>query len=342
MLWLQSRAGSLLPTRPGLYAFLTNKTVTLGPLVINTLLLYILIGIGAGSILLVLVTKNNRASRKFSSDITSNSLLIVILTWKLLPVLLAPGDIISNPVSILYSSGGSVGIGLGVGFGIVYLVIKMFLYGKHSVGAQNVGAKKILPLRDVLKPVVVFFLVAGIVSSSLFFMSWMVRNGDFDNVDMMVEGTARRAPTVGDVAPDFDLRDIDGEIVSLVDYKGKWVILNFWATWCPPCKAELPTLNRFYKGMDKDRVVLIGINATGTEKRGGSDLISYVSKFVVDEGIDFPVLLDFCHNTGPCVSSIYGAGNLPTTVVISPEGVITKIKTGVVDSFWLRSVVSGD
>ncbi len=52
--------------------------------------------------------------------------------------------------------------------------------------------------------------------------------------------------------------------------------------------------------------------------------------------------VDFCKNTEPCVSTIYGAGNLPTTVVISPEGIITKIKTGVVDTFWLRSVGSGN
>ena len=306
----------------------------------NTLLLYILIGIGAGSIFLTLVTKNDKKSRKFSSDIITNSLLIVILTWKLLPVVLAPGDIFSNPVSILYSSGGFVGIILGAGFGIVYLGIKLFLYGKHPV-----GAKDFLPLRGVLKPVVVFFVSGLIVSSSLFLVSWIVRNGDYGRTGIVNgnEDAINLTPRVGNMAPDFDLRDIDGKIVSLVDYRGKWVILNFWATWCPPCKAELPTLNRFYTNMDKDKVALLGINAAGTEKIGGKckDVTCYISTFVQNEGIDFPVLLDLCGTTGPCVSRVYGAENLPTTVAISPEGIITKIKTGVVDSFWLRSVVSG-
>jgi peroxiredoxin len=313
---------------------LRDSQINLGPLLINTSLLYILIGIGAGITLLSVITKKDKTSRKFSSDIITNFFLIVILTWKLLPIFLAPGDIISNPVSILYTSGGSVGIGLGAGLGIIYLGIKLFLFWK-----QSVGEKDFLPLRDVLKPVVVFFVSATIVSSSLFFVSFLVRNGDsgFDNVN---ENRALRAPGVGEMAVDFDLRNIDGEIVSLVDYRGKWIILNFWASWCPPCKAELPTLNRFYKNMDKDKVVLLGINATGTERSGNSDVISYVSAFARDGGIDFPVLLDLCGNTGPCVSTVYGAGNLPTTVVISPEGVITKIKTGVVDSFWLRSVVN--
>ncbi|RKX87259.1 MAG: hypothetical protein DRP58_03130, partial [Spirochaetes bacterium] len=187
------------------------------------------------------------------------------------------------------------------------------------------------PVPDVLKPVVVFFLVAGIVSSSLFLISGMVRNGGEDAMN--------RTPTVGDVAPGFELMDTGGDLISLDDFKGKWIILNFWATWCPPCRAELPTLNRFYEKMDRDRVVLLGINATGTEKPGvGKDVRSYVSTFAKENGINFTILLD----TKGMVSNMYGAGNLPTTVVISPEGIITKIKTGVVDSFWLRKVVAGN
>ncbi len=298
----------------------------------NTSLLYILFGIGAGTIFLTFVTKRNKPSRKFSFDIITNFFLIIILTWKLLPVILAPVDIISNPISILYASGGTVGIGLGIGIGIVYLVIKLFLYGKHSV--RNMHA---CSLQDGLKPVIVFFTVAGIVSSSLFFVSWMVRNGDVENNRTE---DVRSYVSTGDMAPDFELMDTDGNLISLDEYRGKWVILNFWATWCPPCRAELPTLNRFYEGMDIDNVVLLGINATGTERITGEcrDVACYVSTFAVENGISFPILLD----TKGMVSAVYGAGTLPTTVVVSPEGVITKFKTGVVDSFWLRSVVSGN
>ena len=296
----------------------------------NTSLLYILIGIVAGSIYLTVITKKNKVLKKILSDIITNFFLIVILTWKLLPVILAPEDIISNPISILYASGGSVGIGLGIVFGIVYLGIKLFLYGKHPVGANSRP-----PLRDILKPVVVFFAVAGMISSSLFFMSWIVRNeGYYNNRTEDV----RSYVSTGDVAQDFKLMDIDGNYVSLEDYKGRWVILNFWATWCPPCRAELPTLNRFYEGMDSDKVVLLGINATGTERITGEckDIACYVSTFAAENGINFTILLD----TQGRVSAVYGAKTLPTTVVISPEGIITKFKTGVVDSFWLRSVVS--
>jgi len=311
--------------------FFTTSQINLGPLVLNTALLYILIGFGVGSIFLILVTKADKNLRKISSDIITNFFLIVILTWKLLPLFMAPIDIISNPISIFYASGGSVGIGLGVGLGIIYLGLKMFLFWKHPVGTG-----RDLSLRDILKPIIVFFIVAGIVSSTLFFISGIARSRDNNDKDVR-----SYVSTVGNAAPNFELMDIDGQNISLNDFKGKWVILNFWATWCPPCRAELPTLNRFYEGMDKDKVVLLGINAAGTEKTDEkTDVRSYVSTFVTNEGIDFPILLDFCKNTEPCVSTIYGAGNLPTTVVISPEGIITQIKTGVVDTFWLRSVVN--
>jgi len=309
--------------------FFIYSQINLGPLTLSTSLLYIIIGIVAGSILLFILTINNPDSRKTSSDLITNFLLVVILTWKLLPVFLAPGDIISSPVSILYSSGGTPGILIGVGFGIVYIGIKLFLFRKHPVEANGRS-----PLRDVLKYVVVFFVFAAFVSISLFFVSWIVRNGDSADSHRSERPFSRK---IGDLAPDFNLRDINGKNISLDDYRGKWVILNFWATWCPPCRGELPTLIRFYEQADKDKIVLLGINASNTEKPANSkDVRSYVSTFAEEKGINYPILLD----TKGMVSAIYGAGTLPTTVIVSPEGNITKIKTGAVDTFWLRSVTN--
>jgi len=309
--------------------FFSNSQIDLGRLVLSTFLLYILIGIAAGSVFLIIITKNNRTSRKISSDLITNFILIVILTWKLMPVFLAPGNIISSPVSILYSSGGIPGIILGIGFGIVYMGIKFFLFRKHPVGENGHSN-----VRDILKPVIVFFVSAAFVSISLFFVSWMVRNGDLG--DYSAE-TPKLGVSTGDVALDFKLMDTEGNLIHLNDYKGKWVILNFWATWCPPCRGELPTLIRFYKQADKDNIVLLGINASNTEKPANRrDVRSYVSTFVAEKGINYKILLDTKGN----VSTVYGAKTLPTTVVISPKGLITKIKTGVIDSFWLRSATN--
>ena len=192
----------------------------------------------------------------------------------------------------------------------------------------------------VLKPILVFFVTAAVISSSLFLISGVFRNGGMGNTRW---GDRQVARTIGSMAPGFELYDTGGNSINLADYRGKWVILNFWATWCPPCLAELPTLIKFYDKADKDEIILLGINATSTEKSaGGGDVRSYVSTFVEEKGITFPVLFDSCEDARSCVSTVYGAGNLPSTVVISPEGIITKVKTGVVDSFWLRSAVGGD
>jgi peroxiredoxin len=327
--------------------FLRDSQITIGPLVLNTYLLYILIGIGAGSILLLISSKNDKNIRKFSSDIINNFFLIVILTYKFLPLLLSPGDIISNPINILYVSGGTTGLVLGSFFGLVYILVKLIITGKKNRkrsienGTQGKEGQNLL-LADVIKSIMIFFVTAAVVSLFLVLVSGIVRDSDIIDTD---ENVINRPLMIGDIAPGFELIDLDGNNISPGEYRGKWVILNFWASWCPPCRAELPTLNRFYKDMDKDNVVLIGINATGTENPAGRDVRDYISNFVNEEGIDFPVLLDM-HNRKYVqdeglitVSTLYGAESLPTTIVISPDGIITKIKTGVVDSYWLRSAV---
>ena len=293
---------------------------------------------------MLVFTKNDKKSRKIAADLITNSFLITILTWKLLPVLLAPGDIISNPLMILYASGGAVGMVMGVVLGTGYLVFKLIGSRGNTDPDAIVRARRAVPLRGVFKPVLVFFVTAAVVSSALFLISGVVRGNGGDSVTMNGnEDAMNRTPTVGSMAPDFTLSDTNGDLIRLADYRGKWVILNFWATWCPPCLAEIPTLIKFYDKADKDKIILFGINATSTEKSaGGGDVRSYVSTFGAEKGITFPVLLDTCENARSCVSTVYGAGNLPTTVVISPEGIITMVKTGVVDSFWLRSAVSGE
>ncbi|WP_267902155.1 peroxiredoxin family protein [Lentibacillus cibarius] len=68
----------------------------------------------------------------------------------------------------------------------------------------------------------------------------------------------------GNIAPDFELTTLEGEQVSLSDYRGQRVVLNFWASWCPPCKAEVPDLQKFYENKD---VEILAVNLTKTETR---------------------------------------------------------------------------
>lgn len=121
----------------------------------------------------------------------------------------------------------------------------------------------------------------------------------------------------GNLAPDFELETIDGETVKLSDYRGEKVMVNFWATWCPPCRAEMPDMQKFHE--EHDEGVILAVNLTETENSPRN-----VGKFLEEYGITFTVLED--KNT--TVGNIYKAQSLPTSYLINSEGKIHNIAVG--------------
>ncbi|GHH99108.1 redoxin domain-containing protein [Neobacillus kokaensis] len=116
------------------------------------------------------------------------------------------------------------------------------------------------------------------------------------------------ALTIGAKAPDFELKTLNGESVRLSDLKGKKLMLNFWATWCGPCKAEMPEMEEFYKSADKD-IKILAVNI---------DPQLDVKGFVDEYKITFPVLLD----TEDAVNTKYQVISIPTTYFIDSNGII--------------------
>lgn len=114
---------------------------------------------------------------------------------------------------------------------------------------------------------------------------------------------------VGIKAPDFELKTLEGEAVKLSDYRGKQVMLNFWATWCTPCQREMPEMEKFYQNMDNDTVVL-AVNI---------DPENDVKAFADRVGASFPILLD---DKDEKVNDQYQILAMPTTYFIDANGKI--------------------
>ena len=117
-------------------------------------------------------------------------------------------------------------------------------------------------------------------------------------------------------APTFELTDDNGDAYSLSDFRGKPIIINFWATWCPPCRAELPSMNRAWKKVKNEGIEMIAVNVGEDEDT--------VSAFKAEHPIDFRVLLD---PSAEMVSD-WPIKGLPTTFVIDKEGRLVYIATG--------------
>jgi len=111
-------------------------------------------------------------------------------------------------------------------------------------------------------------------------------------------------------APDFSLEDIDGEQRALRDYRGKVIMLNFWATWCPPCRREIPSMESIYQDLGNKGFVVLGINEFETPDH----VFAYMGQLSVFP--NFPILFDLDSK----VSQLYGVKGLPTTLLINKQG----------------------
>ncbi|HIE53784.1 MAG TPA: TlpA family protein disulfide reductase, partial [Chromatiaceae bacterium] len=109
-------------------------------------------------------------------------------------------------------------------------------------------------------------------------------------------------------APQFELTDIDGRIYRLSDYRGKVLIVNFWATWCPPCREEMPSMERAWQEIKDQQMVMIAINVGEDEDA--------VFQFTASYPVTFPLLLDQDSE----VAGAWGVRGLPTTYVVDPQG----------------------
>jgi thiol-disulfide isomerase/thioredoxin len=132
-------------------------------------------------------------------------------------------------------------------------------------------------------------------------------------------------------APDFTVYDGDGNALTLLSLRGKPVLVNFWATWCGPCKSELPALaTAFLKYGDKVDFLLVNLTD------GYRDTVDGVKAFLEENGYTFPVYYD----TDESAALACGVSSIPTTVLVSPEGKLLHTQIGAMEGDVIESLIA--
>ena len=155
--------------------------------------------------------------------------------------------------------------------------------------------------------------------------------GPMNNARSTVEQLINESGIVGKQRPDFSLADLDGQLRSISEWDGKVIVLNFWATWCPPCLKEIPEFVLLQTRYQADGLQFIGVALERPED---------VRQFVADHGMNYPVLAGELEVIK--LAEAYGnrAGALPYTVIIDRNGQVAYVKPGVLSTEKAESIIS--
>jgi thiol-disulfide isomerase/thioredoxin len=153
-------------------------------------------------------------------------------------------------------------------------------------------------------------------------------------------GAQTVSPLNGKPAPEFDLKDLTGNKVSLESYRGKAVLINFWATWCGPCRLETPWIVELRNKYAAQGFEVLGVDTEGddlekNDKAGWAKATAAAGKFVAEEKISYPVLLD-----GDSISRDYGGlDDLPTSFFVDRKGVVVAAQVGLTSESDIESKI---
>jgi len=176
----------------------------------------------------------------------------------------------------------------------------------------------------------IFAVVAfiGVIAAAVVGYNYLSARYDEEQVPLQAEESAEEEIQL---APDFTVLNDKGKEVRLEEYFGKPIVLNFWATWCGPCKAELPYFNEAYREHG-DEVEFVMVNLTD----GVSETVKGVRKFMSQNGYEFPVHFD----TRGEAAATYGAYSIPMTIFIDAEGIPRGQYVGVIPEQVLYEQIS--
>lgn len=207
---------------------------------------------------------------------------------------------------------------------ILPFIIVAFFYSK--IFKKFIALKKHMKLIKRISGIII--LLAGLM---------MIVNGVIDiNKELSVKNETQSTTYKKDEPKDFTLIDQYGNSHTLSEYKGKTVFLNFWATWCPPCREEMPYINELYKeyGENKEDVIILGIAAPKVGREGSKQEII---NFLNNNKYEFPVVMD---ESGEFLNK-YAISAFPTTFIINSDGEIVKKVPGSMNKATMKKVIEG-
>ncbi|MBT3189065.1 MAG: TlpA family protein disulfide reductase [Anaerolineae bacterium] len=177
-------------------------------------------------------------------------------------------------------------------------------------------------MKKIWKPLILI-LVVGVLAGIFYFQTQSSTANQVNSTDGLVTGTS-----IGEIATDFRGTTLEGETISLSDYRGKIVMINDFATWCGPCLLETPHLVELYNAK-KDEVEIIALNMQEKE----SDVAGYQDEF----NITYSLVMD---PNGELTEGIYRPIGLPTSWFIDPEGVVRYVHSGPLTAPMLEEVIA--
>lgn len=177
-------------------------------------------------------------------------------------------------------------------------------------------------------PLPLILIGIGLIAIAVAIVIFMPKNGDTVAASAPGEIPASMPGEMNYPAPELTLTNMQDQPVSLADYRGQWVLVNNWATWCPPCRAEMPELNAYYEAHRDNGFVLIGVSSGDTKAQ--------IADFVQEYGLSFPMWQD------PTSASLraFRMDYLPSSFVIDPSGNVRLAWTGAVSLETLEKYVT--